>query len=151
MATKRIGELLSQMVPLSPHDIEEILHEQSATRKPFGDIALSLGLCRPEHVWKAWCGQLLDGHPRRIELDSFGIDSQAVSHVPEDLAREFGLIPVRVFGDILIVAIEHTQHLVQLMTLLPERTGKQPRFVLADGAAIRRATASHYPKRQAVG
>src|SRR4051794_24590694 len=94
---KRIGELLSQMVPLSGHDIDEILHEQSATRKSFGDIALSMGLCRPEHIWKAWCGQLLiDTDPRRIDLERFGIDSQAVGCIPHETARRLNIIPVRV-------------------------------------------------------
>ena len=102
---KRIGELLSQLVPLSGHDIEEILHEQSATRKPFGDIALAMGLCRPEHVWKAWCGQLLiDASPRRIDLDRLGIDAQATSCIPQELASRLNIVPVRVLGDLLIVA-----------------------------------------------
>ena len=53
----RIGELLSRIVPLSGHDVEEILEEQSANRRKFGEIALAWGLCRPEHVWDAWCQQ----------------------------------------------------------------------------------------------
>jgi hypothetical protein len=83
MATKRIGEILSQLVPLSGHDVEEILHEQtvSKTRKSFGDIALSMGLCRPEHVTRAWCKQLIDGPPRKIDLDRTGVDTQALSHI----------------------------------------------------------------------
>src|SRR5439155_6477219 len=56
----RIGELLSRMVPLSGHDVEEILQEQSATRRRFGEIALAWGLCKPEHVWDAWGQQSTD-------------------------------------------------------------------------------------------
>ena len=48
----RIGELLRKMVPLSRHDIEEILQEQTSTRRRFGDIALAWGLVKPEHVWE---------------------------------------------------------------------------------------------------
>ena len=43
----RFGELLSRLVPLSGHDIEEILQEQSANRRKFGDIALS---CSPSEA-----------------------------------------------------------------------------------------------------
>ncbi|MGH7176342.1 MAG: hypothetical protein ACREJC_03080, partial [Tepidisphaeraceae bacterium] len=87
---KRIGELLSRLVPLSTHDIDEILHEQSSTRKPFGAIALSMGLCRPEHVWRAWCGQLDDVLPT-VDLDTFGVDAQALSFVPAATAAQFSV------------------------------------------------------------
>jgi len=148
---KRIGELLSQMVPLSGHDIDEILHEQSATRKSFGDIALSMGLCRPEHIWKAWCGQLLiDTDPRRIDLERFGIDSQAVGCIPHETARRLNIIPVRVLGDFLIIAAAD-KSMIDVADSLTELTGKQVRFVLTDGAAIQRAIATYYPKLQAAG
>jgi hypothetical protein len=148
---KRIGELLSQLVPLSGHDIDEILHEQSATRKPFGDIALAMGLCRPEHVWKAWHGQLLiDNSPRRIDLDRLGIDAQALSCIPQELACRLNIVPVRVLGDLLIVATSD-RSLFDLSDSLSEVTGKQVRFVLTDDAAVRRAIATYYPKLQAAG
>ena len=35
----RIGELLSQMVPLDGQDVDEILQEQGVTRRRFGEIA----------------------------------------------------------------------------------------------------------------
>ena len=43
----RMGELLSRMVPLSGHDVEEILEEQNSNRRKFGEIALSgdIGSC----------------------------------------------------------------------------------------------------------
>ena len=60
---QRIGELLSRIIPLTDHDVEEILHEQQATNQKFGDIALSLGLCKPEDLLRAWLRQL--EHPHR--------------------------------------------------------------------------------------
>jgi hypothetical protein len=151
MSSKRIGELLSQMVRLTPHDIEEILHEQVTTRKPFGGIALAMGLCRPEHVWKAWCGQLLEGQPRQIDLDTFGIDTQAISCISGETAVRFGIVPLRVFGDVIIVAVSHTQSLSSIATELAIRARKRVRFVLADPAKIRGAIEIHYPKLQAAG
>src|SRR5438046_1826862 len=82
----RIGELLSRMVPLSGHDVEEILQEQSATRRRFGEIALAWGLCRPEHVWDAWCQQSENG-TETVDLDKIGIDSQAAAMLPAALAN----------------------------------------------------------------
>jgi hypothetical protein len=151
MAGKRIGELLAQIVGLSPHDVEEILHEQSATRKPFGDIALAMGLCRPEHVWKAWCGQLLDSQPRRIDLKTFGVDTQAISLISAQTAQAMNLIPVRVLGEVLIVAIDSVEAIDPHASKLTAQTGKQVRFVLADRRQIRRAIARHYPSPHLVG
>jgi hypothetical protein len=83
MHADRIGEILSRIISLSNHDIEEILHEQRATHRPFGDIALAMGLCRPEDIWQAWSGQLdgLSGQPRKIDLDSMGVDAQAIAFI----------------------------------------------------------------------
>ncbi|MBC8106093.1 MAG: hypothetical protein H7Z14_05850 [Anaerolineae bacterium] len=151
MATKRIGEILSQMVPLSLHDIEEILQEQNAsnTKKSFGDIALSMGLCRPEHVWRAWCGQLVDGPPRKIDLDRAGVDTQALSCISPELAQELHVIPVRVLGNILIVAIS-ADAIGLAATQLPSRVNKELRFAIADRSAIHRALAKYYPALQEV-
>ena len=82
---KRFGELLGKLVKLSQHDVEEILEDQTATHRRFGDIALSWGLCQPEHVWQAWSDQLLT-QVQRVDLETLGVDSQAAANFP-DIAR----------------------------------------------------------------
>ena len=104
-AKPRIGELLSEMVSLSGHDVEEILNEQHSTRKRFGEIALSWGLCQPEHVWSAWCRQVRDGADvEQGDLDRDGIDAQAVELLDADAARVFRVIPIRTDGREVVVA-----------------------------------------------
>src|SRR5678815_2393749 len=100
----RIGELLSRMVPLSCHDVEEILQEQSNNRRKFGEIALAWGLCRPEHVWDAWCQQA-DSQNHTLDLDKIGVDARAAASIPAEVARQFGVIPIRIAGDCALVAI----------------------------------------------
>src|SRR4051812_44877540 len=80
----RIGEILSQMVSLSHHDIDEILVEQRSTPRRFGEIAISMGLCQAEHVWKAISGQSSET-PMFVDLDAFGVDTQATVHVSPQL------------------------------------------------------------------
>jgi hypothetical protein len=112
---------------------------------------LALGLCRPEHVWKAWCGQLLiDPSPRRIDLERLGIDAQAVGCIPQELACRLNIVPVRVLGDLLIVATSD-RSLFDLSESLSELTGRQVRFVLTDEHAIAHAIETYYPKLQAAG
>src|SRR6476620_1180781 len=100
MSRMRIGQVLEQMGKLSGHDIDEILHEQTSGRsgKTFGEIALTFGLVQPEHIWRAWANQLNDG-AERVDLNTIGIDAQAVSHLTHDVATRFGAMPVRVFDD----------------------------------------------------
>src|SRR5678816_132863 len=99
----RIGELLSRMVPLSCHDVEGILQEQAANRRRFGEIALAWGLCRPEHVWDAWCQQSADG-AEIVDLEQIGIDAQAAAMLPAETARQMSVIPVRVLSDAALLA-----------------------------------------------
>src|SRR5437762_10593664 len=98
----RMGELLSKLVPLSGHDVEEILHEQDSTRRRFGEIALAWGLCRPEHVWNAWCDQLVHSG-EKIDLKRMAIDSRAVACIPAELARQLNILPIRLINDTLIL------------------------------------------------
>jgi hypothetical protein len=147
MFGKRMGERLSRMVPLSGHDIEEILSEQSATGRRFGDIALQLGLCRPEHIWRAWSSQLAEA-PQRVDLEEFGIDAQAVAHLPASLAIKYHVIPVRVLGDALVLAIDEAAYpevAKQLISMLRVKV----QFVLSSHHQIAQAIRAYYVQSSA--
>jgi type IV pilus assembly protein PilB len=105
MSGNRIGERLSRVTHISGHDIEEILSEQKSTGLRFGEIALQMGLCSPEDVVRAWSNQL-DDSPQRINLDHFGIDSQAVATLPAEMAVHYHIMPVRILEDRLVVAVD---------------------------------------------
>jgi ABC-type sulfate transport system permease component len=97
----RIGQILSQSVPLSDHDVEEILQEQKTTRQPFGSAALALGKAQPEQVWAAWLTQV---QSQPIDLSRLDSDAAAITALPAGLAMLYGLVPLRVRGDQLVVA-----------------------------------------------
>ncbi len=147
MSGNRIGERLSQMVPLSGHDIEEILSEQLTTGKRFGEVAIQLGLCSPQQLWRAWSGQLLES-PQRLNLDEFGIDAQAAAHLPESLAVRFHVMPIRILGPELVVAVDEAAYPL----VRKELTGllKDPViFVLCSHQQISRALRRYYPRSTA--
>ena len=144
----RIGELLSGIVPLSNHDVEEILQEQSGTHRKFGEIALAWGLCQPEHVWNAWCRQLAQGF-ERVDLAQVGVDAQASAVLSPEVARQFVVLPVRIAGEVLIVAtaVEDTEHLA---TELAKRVpAMKVMFVHVDGKQLREMIEVYYPVRAA--
>jgi hypothetical protein len=147
MSGKRIGERLSNMVPLSGHDIEEILSEQGATGRKFGDIALQMGLCTPEHIWRAWSSQLAE-QPQRFDLDQFGIDAQAIDHLPHSIAVRYHVMPVRVLGDELVIAVDEAAYPDVAKNLLALLRGKA-QFVLSNHQQIARAIRRYYARSSA--
>jgi type IV pilus assembly protein PilB len=149
MGRVRIGELLKQIVPLNDHDLDEILSEQEANGQRFGEVALSLGVCTPEHVWKAWCDQLT-GELDTVDLEAVGVDAQVVVHVPADVAGEFRVIPVRASAEELVIATADPSYR-QALTEVPRRLGRRVKFVLADAAQVERAIRTYYPPLQAAG
>lgn len=148
MSDKRFGARLSQVVPLTGLDIEEILSEQSSTGKRFGDIAIELGLCTPEHVWKAWSNQLAES-PQRIDLDRFAIDTQAVNVLPADFAARYHVIPIRMLGEELVLAIDEAAYpdgAREILAILQ----RPVRFVLATHQQIGRALRRYFATSEAV-
>jgi type IV pilus assembly protein PilB len=138
----RFGELLSRLVPLSGHDIEEILQEQTANRRKFGDIALSWGLCKPEHIWDAWAQQSAHDHDL-VDLEKVGVDAQAAALLPAEVARKLNMIPVRVASDIVLVATcdPSPQHATDALVELLQR---RIRFVQAEAKQLARVMEIYY-------
>jgi hypothetical protein len=143
MSQARFGELLGRLVPLSRHDVEEILEEQSASNHRFGEIALSWGLCEPEHVWEAWCDQLLT-QVQKVDLDRLGVDAQAAAMVHRDVAVRLNLVPIRCLGKYLVVAVADTDT-VRTAAELALITDKTIRFVVADASQVQQSIARYYP------
>jgi hypothetical protein len=142
MQRQRMGELLKTLVPLSGHDVDEILSEQRASQLRFGETAISMGLCRPEHVWRAWCGQSSD-KIEHVDLDEVGIDAQATHLIEKETAIRFGAIPLRVAGSTLIIATS-VVCFEEAVVGLPQIVKLNLKFVLATEEQIQRALATYY-------
>ncbi len=142
MGRDRFGTCLGRVIELSDHDVSEILEEQGPTGRRFGEVALQLRMCRPEDVWAAWWHQL--GQALEVvDLNATGVDAQALAHVPRLVAEEFGAIPLRAFGNQLVIAVG-AESLPLAQSHLSERLSKQIRFVLASEDQIRDAGKRYY-------
>ena len=143
MNHRRIGQLLSSVVPITDHDIEEILQEQNLTRRPFGQIAVSWGLCTPAHVWQAWAHQ--PDHPTpRVDLSQIGIDAQAAALIPRSLAIQNNAISIRSYENLIIIAISDPSNRPALEQHLGA-AGRELAFVLADPKQISDAIVRYFP------
>lgn len=143
MQRLKFGEVLKRVVPLSNHDVDEILHEQRASNMRFGETAISMGMCQPEHVWRAWCGQSTD-EIQHVDLEEVGVDAQATLLIPRDIAMRFGVIPVRVSDGALVVATSDICF-EEAVVGLPPLVNLKLKFVLAPQQQVQRALAVYYP------
>jgi hypothetical protein len=149
MSHARIGELLSRIVPLSDHDVHEILEEQSSNRRRFGEIALSWGLCRPEHVWDAWCQQSSQ-EGETLDLNRIGIDARAATLLSAEAARRMGAIPIRVTDDVALVAMAHEASDVETREL-SSVLHRKLKFARADHHQVLEMIERYYPPISAAG
>ena len=140
----RFGELLSRLVPLSGHDVEEILQEQTANRRKFGDIALSWGLCKPEHIWDAWAEQSAHDH-ELVDLEKVGVDAQAAALLHAEVARAMNVIPVRMASDIVLVAAADAAP-VHAAETLAELMSRRVKFVQVEANQLARMIDMYYPQ-----
>jgi hypothetical protein len=137
-----IGEVLGRMGKLSPIDIDEILAEQNFSRRRFGEIALSWGLCQPEHICDAWCSQLADGR-LRLDLCDMPIDPSALTCLSADSARQAGVLPIRIVGDQLILATARLLNDFESIQIA-QLAGREVRFIQADAEEIEQAIEACY-------
>jgi hypothetical protein len=138
----RIGELLSQHTNLTSHDVQEILAEQHSNRRPFGQIALQWGLCQPEDLWRAWFDQLAEGSPK-VDVHKIGVDSRAVAIVPRHLAQRYHVLPMRLFENQILFAVDHKPE-ANLAAELGAALGRTVKFVIAERRQIDDALRTYY-------
>jgi type IV pilus assembly protein PilB len=99
---KRIGELLVESGLLSAEDFKKILSEQSGSSKRIGELIVSKGICTEYDIAAALSSQL--GIPC-IDLKTAVIEPAAVSIISEKLAQRHQIVPIRVRGRDLHVAM----------------------------------------------
>lgn len=138
----RFGELLKRITPLNQQDVEDILEEQKSSGLRFGEIAMSWGLCEPEHVWRAWCEQT-GNRIERIDLDRVGVDATAISVLPRESAIALQAIPIRAFDQLVVIALADPSQQLAIRSAVntPDREIK---FVTADPRDLDWAIQTYY-------
>ena len=100
--TKRLGELLVERKVITPEQQAEALKRQEKEGGLFGQILVGLGYATEEAVAQAVTAQY--GFPF-LPLKSYLIDGELLQLIPENVARQYCLVPVDRVGDSLAVAM----------------------------------------------
>jgi hypothetical protein len=146
MGYQLIGQVLTGMGRLSSIDIDEILEEQAISGMKFGEIAISLGLCHREQICEAWCTQLAD-EIRSAGLDKVGVDLTAAACIPHDVARRWGVLPIRNFAGMVVMAASRNPSADEVVAL-SAMFGREVRFVPVQPEQIDQAIRQAYARRE---
>ena len=99
---KRLGELLVEKKLITPQQLEEALRAQESRGGLLGQILVTLGYTTEEAVAQALTAQY--GFPY-LPLVHYSIDGEVLRLIPENVARQYCLIPVDRIGDTLTIAM----------------------------------------------
>ena len=124
-----IGQALIKSGLISPEDLEIALEEQKKTKERLGDIILKMGFVRSENM-----APFLAGHFKLPFVDLKAcykeIKPEVSKLVPEELARRFGLIPMKLEDNRLTLAMWDPLDVMALDTIRM-KTGHKTAQVVA--------------------
>ena len=102
MKNIRIGELLVDSGIINEQQLKSALDIQKQSGgKRLGDILIDLGIISEEHLMEALQKRL---NVPRIHLQHINIPNEVIREVPERLAREYSVLPVKLQGNVLEIA-----------------------------------------------
>ena len=119
-STQPLGEILVSQGAITSDQLQIAVKEQGRTGKRLGEVLVSLGFCTEEDISKVVAGQ---AGVKMIDLHRTEPDPKALDLIDQQFAKENKLVPVKLDGDSLTVAMDNTFD-VMLIDQLQARTGK---------------------------
>ncbi len=130
--TKRLGEILIEAGLITPEKLDLALQEQRHTGEKLGATLQRLGLCSEQELGKVLASQ---AGVALIDLASTAIDPEAMPLVGREFAERCVVLPLRVRGSTLQVAMGNPLDL-GVIDELTRLTGKYIEVVHAPASAI---------------
>ncbi len=119
-STQQLGEMLVSMGMISQDQLQIAVKEQHRTGSRLGEVIVSLGFCGEEDISRIVARQ---AGVEMIDLDRRKVDQAALKLIEQEYARRNKLVPIKLDGDTLTVAMDNTFD-VMLTDQLQQRTGK---------------------------
>ncbi len=101
---KKLGELLVERKVITAEQLEKALLVQQGKGGLLGEILVDLGFCNEEAIVQVVTVQY--GFPF-LPLSNYEVDMELLKIVPENVARQFVLIPIDKVGNTLTVAMSN--------------------------------------------
>jgi len=138
--TQNVGDFLVSKGLLEESALKEALTLQSQTGQLLEECLVRLGAV--DEMTLARARAKLEGMPF-VDLDKGRVSSEILDRVPAEIAREQGIVPLKIQGDQIIVAIDDPFKRIvadQLQFIL----GLEVRCALATASAHKRAVERYY-------
>lgn len=104
VTTKQLGELLIERKIITPEQLQKALDFQKVNGGLIGEILVQLGYSKEEDIAQVLTAQY--GFPY-LPLTNYDIDIEVAKIVPEQVARQYCLIPIDKIGNNLTVAMSN--------------------------------------------
>ncbi|UCH33959.1 MAG: Flp pilus assembly complex ATPase component TadA [Armatimonadota bacterium] len=141
LANQRLGDILVAAQLITEEQLAQALVSQQKERgKRLGQILVESGAVNSEALGFALSLQL--GLPY-ISLDDFTVDPAVLRLIPEDVARRYGVFPVRREQNTLTLAISDPFD-IEALDRVRAITGLNIREVITQVEAIHKAIETHY-------
>ncbi len=143
---KRLGELLMDAKLITQEQLDIAIKTQKRTNQKLGDTLVGLGYIATEDMLRLLEIQL--GIPY-VRPDASTIELEAIKLVSESLARRYELVPVRLDGRSLVVAMSDPLNIYALDDVAIT-TGCDITPAIASGEEIRKAISIYYGNQKAM-
>jgi len=135
-----LGQILKDRAGIREGEIQEALLEQRRHGGLIGQVLVQLGACTQADVVMALAEQ---AGIESVDLATTSPAADALELVDSSTAHAYGVLPLRVEGEVLIVAIGDPLNTAVLQDLAFS-TGLEVRGAVADAEAISAAVLEHY-------
>jgi len=104
VTTKQLGELLIERKVITPEHLQKALDYQKVNGGLIGEILVQLGFSKEEDIAQVLTAQY--GFPY-LPLTNYDIDLELAKLIPEQVARQYCLIPIDKIGNNLTLAMSN--------------------------------------------
>lgn len=132
---KKLGDILIEKGLITEEVLKRALATQEKTGEKLGEILLKMGLIKEEDLYFA-LSEIYN--VPYINLEEIAIDSEIVRLIPEHISRRYKIIPIKLNGDKIVLAMSNP---VNIYALDDVRiiTGREVEPVLASERQINQA------------
>jgi type IV pilus assembly protein PilB len=140
---RKLGEILIEAGLINEKILQEALQNQKVKKKKIGQLLIDMGVVDDEQIAKALAGQLRIPF---IRLNGVAIPKEIIDLVPQDMAENYLLIPVKEVKKQLVVAMANPLEFYALDDI--RFMTRMPIFVtVAPQGEILSAIHKYYPRR----
>jgi len=143
--TARLGDLLLGMQEITQEQLKDALSSQYTSGKKLGELLIEKGYITEAKIMVALSQQF---GIEIVNLDNYVISIEATKTISEKLAKRTNAIPLKVWSDKILVAVNDPLNIFDIEDIEME-SGKKVEIVLATKAQIQNAIEKYMGRRSA--